>query len=126
MMYDYVKAIHIIAVIIWVGAMCAISVLVGRKIDEVVVARWRLVMTVSILVTWVAGLYLALSAGWFEAGWMRVKIVLVAALSAFHGVLVGHLKRAVRTDEPVTQSYGAIAAPLLLVGVVFLVVLKPF
>src|ERR1700722_585426 len=45
----------------------------------------RAIMNPAMIVTWLAGLYLAWAGHLFSAGWLHVKLLLVVVLSGIHG-----------------------------------------
>lgn len=133
MIYLWLKAIHVVAVVTFVGGLLLLSV--GVRIANLAVhravRRWdRTVTAPALALVWIAGIALALSGHWFGAAWLSVKLVVVVALSALHGILSGTLRRMERDDLVVVpapwlgQAAGAVvAATAIVVG---LVVIKPF
>lgn len=133
MIYLWLKAIHVVAVVTFVGGLLLLSV--GVRIANLAVhravRRWdRTVTAPALALVWIAGIALALSDHWFGAAWLSVKLVVVVALSALHGILSGTLRRMERDDLVVVpapwlgQAAGAVvAATAIVVG---LVVIKPF
>lgn len=90
----------------------------------------RLIMTPAMLVTWGSGLYLAWDGGWFTgAGWLHAKLVLVVAMSAFHGFCVRWMKTF--ADDANAKSgrffrFANEAPTLLFLGIIVLAIVKPF
>ncbi|HIH2746841.1 CopD family protein [Burkholderia aenigmatica] len=133
MIYLWLKAIHVVAVVTFVGGLLMLSV--GVRIANLAVhravRRWDRTVTVPALaLVWIAGIALALYGHWFGAAWLSVKLVVVVALSALHGILAGTLRRMERDDLVVVpapwlgQAAGAVvAATAIVVG---LAVIKPF
>jgi protoporphyrinogen IX oxidase len=95
--YEWIKALHIIAVIAWMAGMLYLPRLfvyhceaeVGSKQSETFkVMERRLLKAIinpAMIVTWLAGLYLAWSGHWFSAPWLHGKLLLVVLLSGVHG-----------------------------------------
>ncbi len=95
--YPWIKALHVIAVISWMAGMLYLPRLfvyhcdaeVGSKQSETFkVMERRLLKAIinpAMIVTWLAGLYLAWSGHWFVAGWLHAKLALVIVLSGVHG-----------------------------------------
>ena len=58
---------------------------------------WNLwITTPALLVVWIAGLHLALEAGWFASLWLQLKLACVAGLSLIHfwqAYRLGHADR---------------------------------
>lgn len=140
-MYLWIKALHIIGVIAWMAGMlylprlfvyhCAAEA--GSKQSETfkVMERrlLRAIMLPSMIATWVLGLLLAYSGGWFRDGWLHGKLLLVLGLSALHGYF-SKLARDFSTDQNqhADKFYRIIneVVTLLMIAIVILVVIKPF
>ncbi len=54
----------------------------------------KAIINPAMIVTWLAGLYLAWFGHWFTFGWLHVKLALVLAMSAVHGLLTAWRRRA--------------------------------
>ncbi|MBA4791372.1 MAG: protoporphyrinogen oxidase HemJ [Pseudomonadota bacterium] len=141
MLYLWIKALHILAIISWMAAMLYLPRLfvyhstapVGSPQSETfkVMERrlHRFISNPAMIVAWIAGLYLAWDGGWFSQGWFHLKFLLVLAMSAVHGMQTRWL-REFATDQRVHSErffrmVNEIPA-LLMVGIVILVVVKPF
>ncbi|MBL8265840.1 MAG: CopD family protein [Steroidobacter sp.] len=86
----------------------------------------RMATTPAMLIAWSAGIFLALQGGWFGNRWLMLKLALVVALSALHGMFASQLRR--RLQSP-TKTPSSAALPAILVitaGIVLLVIVKPF
>lgn len=138
MIYMLLKALHIIALMAWIGGML-LQVFLSRALaagqrpgtravlGEAV--RWdRWMTTPAMLLAWICGLALANGGQWLGAPWLSVKLVLVVVLSALHGMQSGSLRRmavdparhpSARSRRGGTVILGTVAA------IVLLVVLKP-
>jgi putative membrane protein len=67
--------------------------------------------------------------GWFAAGWLQAKIVLVVAMTAVHGLFARWVKDFAADRNRHSQKFYRIineVPTLLLIVIVLLVVLKPF
>lgn len=100
--YPWIKALHIAAVISWMAGMFYLPRLfvyhaerseVGDALDEVfqVMERklLRLIMRPAMIVTWAAGIALTVTPGlvdWSQA-WFWIKLAAVLAMTATHGWL---------------------------------------
>ena len=134
----WIKSFHIVAVIVWIGGMLvsAVQLKVLRSLAPTLnqtidpVRRWDArVTTPAMLLTWILGLALAISGGWFPSRWLFAKLALVLLLSGVHGVLAGSLRRlATRPDANVPGFARHAAAAIVATAalVVVLVVIKPF
>jgi putative membrane protein len=81
------------------------------------------------IVTWGAGLYLAWSGHWFSAGWLHAKLVLVLVLSGVHGFFARWVKDFAADRNSNSQKFYRLIneiPTLLMIGIVILVVIKPF
>lgn len=141
MLYEWIKALHVMAIISWMAALlymprlmvyhCAAPV--GSPQSETFkVMERRLLNAISrpaMVVSWVAGLYLAWDGGWYLSGWFHVKLALVLALSAtqdFQGRWVRDFA-ADRNTRPARFYRIANEVPtLLMIGIVIMVIVKPF
>jgi uncharacterized integral membrane protein (TIGR00701 family) len=140
--YLWLKALHIIAVVTWVGGLLVVAVAIGavsgargendmasRAAFLARVRQWdRRVTTPAMLAVWILGLALALTGHWFPQAWLVVKSALVLLLSALHGVLSGNLRRLAispETQSPASLRYAAEAVLGAVVVIVVLVVIKP-
>ena len=140
--YDLVTLLHVSADIVFVGGLLAAALvstaLSFQTTPELLkeqrliagVRRWhRSVTSTALVLAWVCGIWLALQAGWFASGWLQVKLVLVLALSALHGLLSAALRRAGAPAPAVPARAWRVTPVLALVAVaaiVWLALMKPF
>jgi putative membrane protein len=140
-MYEWIKALHIIAVISWMAGMLYLPRLfvyhceaeIGSKQSETFkVMEQRLLKAIinpAMIVTWLAGLYLAWSRDWFASGWLQGKLALVIVLSGVHGFFSRWVKDFGADRNTRSQKFYRIineVPTILMIGIVILVVLKPF
>jgi putative membrane protein len=139
--YDWVKAVHVMAIIAWMAAMLYLPRLFvyhcdaakGSELSETlkVMERrlLRVIMNPAMVLAWVLGLWLAWQAGWFKAPWFHAKLVLVLLLSGMHGQLSAAVRAFAEDRNTKSQRYWRImneVPALLMVGIVILVIVKPF
>jgi putative membrane protein len=140
-LYPWLKAFHIVAVISWMAGMLYLPRLfvyhtaaepgsVQSETFKVMERRLlRAIINPAMVATWVLGLWLAWDGSWFGAGWLNVKLALVLALSAIHGFYARWVRdfAADRNTRP-QRFYRFIneVPTLLMIGIVILVVVKPF
>jgi putative membrane protein len=139
--YDWIKAIHVVAIISWMAGLLYLPRLFIYHCDApagsdqaatfAVMERRLLdiIMTPAMIVSWVLGLWLAWHAGWFVSGWFHAKLALVLALSGVHGYLDGAARRFAAGRNTVTARHWRMineAPTLLMIAIVILVVVKPF
>jgi putative membrane protein len=137
----WLKAFHIIAVIAWMAGMLYLPRLfvyhceaeVGSKQSETfkVMERrlLRAIINPAMIVSWVLGLWLAWSEELFGVHWFQAKLVLALALSAVHGLLSRWTRDFATDRNPHSQRFYRIineVPTLLMVGIVILVIVKPF
>ena len=106
-MYQWLKAFHIIAVIAWMAGMLYLPRLFvyhceadpgSRQSETFKVMERRLLRAIinpAMIVTWVLGLWLAWRGGWFAAPWLHVKLALVLGLMRRARLLVA-LRQGIR------------------------------
>jgi putative membrane protein len=140
--YLWLKAMHIVAVVTWIGGMLVVGVTLAavsgaRDRQEIAtrsaflahVRRWdQRVTSPAMLLVWIFGLALALTGNWFPQPWLLAKLALVLLLSAQHGVLSGRLRRLARSQEPSSPAslrYAAASVVIATFIIVVLVVSKP-
>jgi len=140
-MYEWVKAFHVIAVISWMAGMLYLPRLfvyhceaeIGSKQSETFkVMERRLLKAIinpAMIVTWLLGLWLAYSGGWFAAHWLHIKLVLVLLMSGVHGILSKYVREFAADKRRKSAKYFRILNEIptvLLIGIVILAVVKPF
>ncbi len=141
MLYLWIKALHIIAVIAWMAGMLYLPRLMvyhtmaepgSDKSETFKVMERRLLKAIinpAMIVTWLAGLYLAWAGGWFSDPWLHAKLTLVLILSGVHGMMSRWVKNFAADKNTKSTRYYRIAnevPTVLMIGIVLLVVLKPF
>jgi putative membrane protein len=89
----------------------------------------KAIINPAMIVAWILGLYLAYDGGWFRSGWLHGKLALVIAMSAVHGLYARWVKdfAADRNVRPARfyRIWNEVPT-VLLVGIVILVIVKPF
>ena len=140
-MYEWIKALHVIAVISWMAGMLYLPRLfvyhceaeIGSKQSETFkVMERRLLKAIinpAMIVTWLAGLYLAWSGHWLSSGWLHGKLALVILLTAVHGFFSRWVKDFGSDRNLRSQKFYRIIneiPAILMAGIVILAVVKPF
>jgi putative membrane protein len=140
-MYEWIKALHVVAVIAWMAGMLYLPRLfvyhcdaeTGSKQSETFkVMERRLLKAIinpAMIVTWAAGLYLAWAGHWFSAGWLHTKLFLVLVLSGVHGFFARFVKDFASDQNRFSKGFYRIineVPAILMIGIVVLVVVKPF
>ncbi len=141
--YLWLKVIHILAVVSWMAGLFYLPRLFVYHAERgtlpemggtFVVMEERLlraIMRPAGLVTVVSGLVLIWMGRWYGSipAWLWMKLVLVLGMLAFHGVLEEHARRFRKGMETRSGRYFRVlneAPTLLLIGIIVLVVVKPF
>ena len=140
-MYEWIKALHVIAVIAWMAGMLYLPRLfvyhceseAGSKQTETFKLMERrllkAIINPAMIVTWLAGLYLAWAGHWLSAGWLHGKFLLVLILSGIHGFFSRCVRDFAADRNTRSQRFYRIineVPTILMIGIVVLVVVKPF
>ncbi len=141
MLYDWLKAAHIIFVIFWMAGLFMLprffvyhqESAAGSDDD----AKWverenrllKIILLPSIIVVWILGLILAVQVGAFSEAWFHAKLLAVLLLSGYHGWMSAYAKKLARGERPLEgkklrllNEVPGVAAAII----VILVVVKPF
>jgi protoporphyrinogen IX oxidase len=140
-MYEWIKALHVIAVIAWMAGMLYLPRLFvyhceakpgSRQSETFKVMERRLlraIMTPAMIAAWLFGLGLVYEGGWYAFHWLQAKLVLVLLLSAIHGFLVRRAADFAADRNQHSQKFYRIIneiPAIMMVGIVILAVVKPF
>ena len=140
-MYEWIKALHVIAVISWMAGMLYLPRLFVYHCDAQVgsaqsetfkVMEWRLLKVIinpAMIITWLAGIWLIWQGSWISSGWLHGKLALVIALSAVHGFFSRWVKDFAADRNTRSQKFYRIineVPTVLMIGIVILVIVKPF
>lgn len=143
MIYPWLKALHVAAILIWMGGLLLVAMTIqafarakvsadgaGLGSALVLIHRWdRYVTSPAMLLAWGLGIAIAMQGGWFGAPWLTLKLGFAVFLSAMHGIAAGALKRLVRGDLPASSfalRYLPLATVASMVAIAVLAVVKPF
>ncbi|WP_305097584.1 CopD family protein [Croceibacterium aestuarii] len=141
MTYLWLKAGHIIFVIFWMAGLFMLPRYFVYHQEAPTgspeAAEWasrerkllKIILLPSIIAVWVFGIALAFSLHAWDEGWLHAKLLLVLALSGYHGWLASYAKKLARGERPLEgktlrmlNEVPGIAAAII----VILVVVKPF
>jgi protoporphyrinogen IX oxidase len=138
----WIKAFHIIAMVAWFAGLFYLPRLYvyhAESTDQISKERFKImerrlyygIMSPSAVVTILLGLWLASYnfKGYLEAPWFQAKLAFVAGLIIYH-LYSGHLRKLFAQDRNTHSPlfyrvYNEISL-LFLIGIVVLVVVKPF
>ena len=99
MLYEILKALHIIAVIAWMAGLLYLPRLFvyhadaekgSQQSETFKIMERRLlrgIMNPAMVLVWIFGLLLAWQGDWWHAGWWQVKFSLVVGLTLVHHAL---------------------------------------
>ena len=142
-MYVWIKALHVIAVVSWMAGMLYLprlfvyhcEVAVGSAEDhrfQVMERRLlRLIMNPAMVATYIFGLVLLVTprlVDWSQ-GWIYVKLTLVGLLTWVHHVMgIWRKSFATGRNRHAQRFYRVMneVPTLLMIGIVIMVVVKPF
>jgi putative membrane protein len=140
-LYLWFKAVHVMAIIAWMAGMLYLPRLFvyhcgaeagSRQSETFKVMERRLlrgIVNPAMVASWALGLWLIYDGGWISAHWLQVKLALVTALSAFHGMLARWTADFAadrnRHSERFYRAVNEVPAVLMIV-IVIMVVIKPF
>jgi protoporphyrinogen IX oxidase len=139
--YEWIKALHVIAVIAWMAGMLYLPRLFVYHCDAQIGSRQsetfkvmerrllRAIINPAMVVTWGAGLWLAIESEHYRSGWMQAKFVLVLILSGVHGLFVRWTRDFAEDRNTRSSKFYRVIneiPTLLMIGIVILVIVKPF
>lgn len=137
----WIKALHVISVISWMAGLLYLPRLfvyhcdapAGSQRSEMLkVMERRLmkaIMRPAMIATWIFGLWTAYLFDYWADPWFHAKMVLVVLLTAAHEMMAVWVKDFAADKNTRSHKYYRIAneAPtLLMIGIVILVIVKPF
>ncbi|MDR7035489.1 MULTISPECIES: protoporphyrinogen oxidase HemJ [Methylobacterium] len=141
MLYAWIKAGHVIALIAWMAAMLYLPRLFvyhaslppgsGAQSETFKVMERRLlkaIMTPAMIATWILGLSLAWMSGFYASGWLQAKFALVLMMSGMHGWFARMVRDfAADRNRRAPRFYRIVneVPTLLMIVIVILAVVKP-
>jgi putative membrane protein len=140
-LYLWIKAVHVMAVISWMAGMLYLPRLFvyhcgaesgSRQSETFKVMERRLlrgIINPAMIVSWALGLWMVYDGGWISAHWLQVKLLLVVALSGLHGMLARWMADFAADRNRHSERFYRIVnevPAVLMVGIVVMVVIKPF
>ena len=93
MLYDWIKAFHVIAIIAWMAGMLYLPRLFVYHSDvpkgsiqsetfKIMERRLlKAIINPAMVLAWILGLILIWQGGWYTSGWLHAKVLLVLILS---------------------------------------------
>ena len=140
--YMWVKSLHVISIISWMAGLLYLprlfvyhaDAVAGSELSETFKIMERrllkFIMNPAMVATWIfGGLMLWGNPSLLQGGWMHAKITLVVLLTGFHHML-GAWRKAFVADrnEKSAKFFRKVneVPTLLMIGIVILVIVKPF
>ena len=140
--YGVLKALHVLGVITWMAGMFYLPRLFvyhaeagpGTPQSETfkVMERrlLRAIMNPAMVATWAFGIgMLVMIPDWLSDGWLHAKLTLVAVMTVVHHLYARWRKTFERDENRRSARFYRVwneVPTVLLLGIVFLVILKPF
>jgi putative membrane protein len=112
----WVKAAHIIFVIFLMAGLFMMprffvyhqQAAVGSDEDRKWIEREdrlrKIILNPSLIIVWIFGLMLAFNGAYWREGWFIAKLLLVIALSGYHGWMIGYFKKLKKGERPVSEK----------------------
>jgi putative membrane protein len=137
----WVKTVHVLAVISWMAGLLYLPRLfvyhaklergsdTARLFEVMEYRLQRFIMVPAMIVAWLTGLWLAWSSFAFQGSWLWMKFLLVLGMSAHHGLQSRWRKDFAAGKNERSERFFRIqneVPTLLMMGIVALVVVKPF
>ncbi len=141
--YDWIKALHLIAVMSWMAGMLYLPRLFVYHVDALknsdqsetfkVMERrlFKVIMNPAIIAVWIFG-GLMLYTNWelFKiSGWMHAKLLFVFLMTGVHHMYIKYLKAFARDENEKSAKFFRVlneVPTVLMVIIVILAVVKPF
>ncbi|MGI9410897.1 MAG: protoporphyrinogen oxidase HemJ [Hyphomicrobiaceae bacterium] len=139
--YNWVKAIHVVAVIAWMAGMLYLPRLfvyhadaeVGSELSETLKIMegrlLRIIINPAMGITWALGLWMAWTAELYTSSWFIAKFVLVFAMSGVHGHFSAAVRQFANDSNQKSARYWRLmneVPTVMMIAIVVLVIVKPF
>jgi putative membrane protein len=139
--YDIIKILHLISIISWLAGLlylprifvyhCRVKYQTESDLlfQEMERKLLRYIMNPAMIASFIFGFYLAIQIGFEGSIWLHVKITLVLILAGFHGFLASCRKKFASNKNQYSPKFFRIineVPTLLMIGIIILVILKPF
>lgn len=143
-MYEWLKALHLIAVIFWMAGLLYLPRLfvyhsaskpggeLEAKMIEAAQKLMRIIMNPAMIAAFILGLILTFgynAANLTTSFWLPVKLILVFALMGYHGFLSKQRKLFAQGERPKSEKFfrriNEIPAIFTII-IVIMVIVKPF
>ncbi len=140
-LYLWLKTLHVISVIAWMAGLFYLPRLfvyhtqaeigsVQSETFKIMERRlMRAITTPAMIASWIFGLSIAYEMDYFVDPWFHAKLFLVLLLSGFHGMLAVHVRHFAEDRNTRSEKFFRIineVPTVLMIGIVILVIFKPF
>ncbi len=142
MLYEWIKALHVISIIAWMAGLLYLprlfvyhcEVAAGSDTSErfkVMERRLlRAIMNPAMIAAYVFGIaMIVLTPEWMKQGWLHAKLLFVLLLTASHMMMARWRREFAEDRNTRPQRFYRIAnevPTLLMIGIVIFVIVKPF
>ena len=142
MLYEWIKALHVISIIAWMAGLLYLprlfvyhcQVPAGSETSETfkVMERrlLRAIMNPAMIAAYVFGItMIVLTPEWMKQGWLHAKLLFVLLLTASHMMMARWRRDFAEDRNTRPQRFYRIAnevPTLLMIGIVIFVIVKPF
>ena len=139
--YLALKSLHVIAIISWMAGLLYLPRLFVYHVENrdenkahtlfsIMERRlYHFIMMPAMVVSWLTGLAMMVSAPWYLSGWMHFKLLLVVLMTAFHFYLGFFRKVFLAGSVTKSSKFFRIIneiPTILMIGIVILVIYKAF
>jgi putative membrane protein len=137
----WLKALHVMAVIAWLAGLFYLPRLFvyhagakpGSELSDTLktmeLRLLRVIMNPAMIAVWITGSWLAYWQGVYVDGWLQAKVALVIVLTWYHHLLGAWRKDFAQDRNRRSAKFYRMAnevPTILMVGIVILVIVKPF
>lgn len=139
--YLWIKALHLIAVISWMAGMLYLPRLyvyhcqaapgseLSEKLKIMERKLLRLIINPAMIAAWIFGIMLAIVIDMWSSGWLHAKFTLLIGMQIAHALLARYRRHFARDENRHSERFYRIlneVPTVLMIGIVILVVVKPF
>jgi len=138
--YEWLRALHIIAIISWMAGLLYLPRLFvyhadadaaqGETFKVMEYKLLKFIMNPAMIASWILGaLMLTANPAMMGEGWMHVKLLCVFLMSGLHGMMGAQVKRFARGENTKSATYFRWfneAPTVLMVIIVIMAVVQPF
>ena len=140
-LYLWLKSAHLIFVIFWMAGLFMLprffvyhqEAEVGSAEDTKWIERerrlLRIILNPAMIIVWVFGLILMYQISAYNEGWFQAKLLMVIALSGYHGWMSSYAKKLARGERTLSDKKLRLANEVPGIAaaiIVILVIVKPF